>query len=136
MVFLALGLPLALLVVGMFVGGVGEAFFDVLWKTTMQTQTPSAERSRISSFEEGASLASVPLGFALGGWLESAVGPTVALLGGSVVLCIASVVVLALPSVRGVHAVHPPTASGLTNAAPIGSRSVLLGLTQAGGHTR
>jgi MFS family permease len=83
--------------------GVGQAIFAVLWETTVQTHVAEGQRSRLSSLEQFGSLALVPFGFAIGGWMLEAIGAVPSMIGGAAFLAGASVLVIALPSVRQIR---------------------------------
>jgi MFS family permease len=108
-ILLAFEAPLPIIAIAALLGGITDSVFDVLWNTTIQTQVPSAERARLTSFEESASLASVPLGFAAGGLMEELIGAQAALIGGAVLLVVATISVLLVPSVRRLRAAEPAT---------------------------
>jgi predicted MFS family arabinose efflux permease len=100
LIVLANQAPLLFVVAATGVGGIGIATFVVLWETTVQTHVRFEARSRVSSFEQFGSLAFVPLGFLLGGWLQEGIGTSAGLHLGAVVLIFASGAVLLAPSVR------------------------------------
>lgn len=100
LVALASGVGLEYVVAAAIMGGIGMALFLVLWETTVQTQVRKDVRSRVSSIEQVVSLALVPLGYGLGGWMQEGIGTRSGLLIGATVLIVASLVVAAAPSVR------------------------------------
>lgn len=97
---LAAAAPLALLVPGLVVGGFGLSVFDTLWKTTMQKNTPQAERARLMSFDQFGGFVAVPLGFLVGSLIEGSIGARLGFLGGMLILLGSAVAVLAVRSVR------------------------------------
>lgn len=121
LLFLALLLPLPVLVVGTLIGGIGEMVFVVLWETTFQTHTPRGERSRVSSIEEIAGLGPVPLGFALAGALNVVIGARSGLLLSAGLLLASSFVVLALPSIRSLTRARSTSDSDWAQSDPSGS---------------
>ena len=64
---LALEVPLALLIGVLFLAGVGEAIFDILWTTGLQRDVPDHLLARVFSLDWLGSLALLPLGLALTG---------------------------------------------------------------------
>lgn len=127
LLLLALEVPLPLVALAALFGGIGDTVFDVLWGTTVQTQIPTEERARLLSFEESASLVSVPIGFAIGGFLDQWFGAETALIGGSVLLVLAVTCVLLVPSVRTLRAADSESES---SPAPLGPE--LSGRPEAG----
>ena len=101
---LAVPLPLPVIAVTGFVTGVGFAFGDAIWMSTLQRCVPEHALSRISSFDWLGSVALNPIGYALIGPLAVAFGTSEMLLiagGLNVAVCLGVVLV---PSVRGLRA--------------------------------
>lgn len=99
-VALGLGAPLAVVVAAALISGVAFDVFGVLWQTTVQREVPGEVLSRVSAYEYVGAYALGPLGVALAGPVELAVGAEVGLLGAAVVLVGAALVVCATPDVR------------------------------------
>lgn len=62
---LGLGAPLALIVLGGFVMGLGMDTFTVLWQTTMQREVPPHALSRVASYDAFGSMLFGPVGVLL-----------------------------------------------------------------------
>ncbi|MGH9065784.1 MAG: MFS transporter [Acidimicrobiales bacterium] len=120
---LALGAPTAAVSAGTFVAGVGLAGFGTLWDTTMQRQVPAASLSRVSSYDWFGSVALLPVGYAVVGPLAVLLGVSGALWLAAAWLVASSLVVLAVPSVRGLRAVDPgPGERGLPSGDRVGTQ--------------
>jgi hypothetical protein len=103
-ILLAVPAPLALIVGGALVSGVGTMMFNTLWETTLQQHIPDAARSRVSSYDWFGSLALTSLGFAFIGPFAAAVGTSTALyLSGGVDIAVIAVL-LAIRDIRTVSA--------------------------------
>jgi MFS family permease len=88
---------------GAFGASLGLSLFNTLFVTTMQEQVPPASLSRVSSFDWVASVAFLPLGFALAGPLADAVGTARLLYAAAVFQVAAAALILCVPSVRAVR---------------------------------
>jgi MFS family permease len=113
LVSLALRLPLVVVLCGVFLAGLGDAGFSVIWETTTQTNIPSVSRARLASVEALGSLVFVPVGFLIAGWLEPVIGMTTTLLFGAATVAVATVVTLRAPGVRQMRSfggTHGPSA--------------------------
>src|SRR4029077_9671315 len=64
---LAVPTPLALIIAGALLAGVGSMVFNTLWETTLQGRMPPEARSRVSSYDWFGSIALQPLGYLLVG---------------------------------------------------------------------
>jgi predicted MFS family arabinose efflux permease len=113
LVVLASQVPLTFVVGSAAIGGTGMAMFLVLWETTAQTYVRPDARSRVSSFEQFGSLALVPFGFGLGGWMQETIGTTAGLLVGAATLVVAAAAVIAAPSVRDLRSSRNPVGQPL-----------------------
>jgi MFS family permease len=111
--FLGLGLPVATIVVVTFVRAIGLAWGDALWHTTMQQRVPERALSRVSALDWTGTLALNPLGFALVGPLAAAIGVRATLIGSGVLTALATLAVLAVPSVRNLR-VEPRPAPAMS----------------------
>jgi MFS family permease len=101
--FLGLGFPVATIVAVTFVRAVGLAWGDALWHTTMQQHVPERALSRVSALDWTGTLALNPLGFALAGPLAAAIGVRATLIGSAVLTALATLAVLAVPSIRNLR---------------------------------
>lgn len=102
-----LDLPIPVLTVAFALTGLGQAFWGVMWATSVQTQVPGHVLNRIHAYEVAGSLAMLPVGQAIAGPVSSVfgVGPMLLVSGAlAVVLCGALAVV---PAVRRLERVAP-----------------------------
>ena len=76
---LAVGAPLAVILVGAVIMGVSGVVFNTLWETTLQRHIPPEARSRVSSYDWFGSIVFTPLGYAFIGPLAAGVGTSGAL---------------------------------------------------------
>jgi hypothetical protein len=100
---LAFVAPVTALVAGAFVGGCGLAIGHSLWETTLQRRIPHRALSRVAAYDWFGSLAFNPIGYALMGPLAIAIGTRTTLLIAAAWFATSSVVLAALPSIRGVR---------------------------------
>ncbi|SNT65547.1 Predicted arabinose efflux permease, MFS family [Asanoa hainanensis] len=117
---LALSTPTIAIAVGAFAGGLGLAFFNTLFETTVQMNVPQQSLSRIAAIDWMLSSSLLPLGAALA-------GPAAALVGAdsvfwfSVVWIIGStLVVISVPEIRSFRSAQAPAETG----AELASKSV------------
>jgi MFS family permease len=103
LLLLASAAPIGLIVLGAAAAGASLAIFAALWQTTLQTCVPAALRSRLSSYDLLGSFALLPLGYLLGGVVETTVGATAGLTAAAAILAGCTVVVASAPSVRSVR---------------------------------
>lgn len=103
LVALAVHLPVPVIVAAMFLAGVADDVFAVLWETTLQREVPSAVLSRVSAYEWLGSLALVPVGMGLVGPLADAFGVQAVLLGCAAIIAAVTLLGLASPQVRARH---------------------------------
>jgi hypothetical protein len=101
---LAYRAPVPVVAAGAFAAGVAFAIFAVLWNTTMQREVPAAVLSRVSSYDWFGSLVFLPIGFALSGPVSAALGIRTTFIASSIWCVASTLVVLAVPSVRGLRA--------------------------------
>jgi len=118
---LALRAPTSVVAAAGFVSGAGFGVFGPVWDTTMQRQLPPEVLSRASAYDWFGSMVLLPIGFAIEGWISSALGINGALWLGAGWLALTVTLVLALPSVRGlpnvrVDAVGPRSWDGSTRS--------------------
>jgi len=95
--------PMPFVAAAAVLGGAGLALFGVLWETTLQGHVPAQRLSRVMSYEELGSSGVLPVGYVVGGVAMGVLGPSTALFGGVAVLLVATVSVLAVPSVRALR---------------------------------
>ncbi|CAN5445549.1 MFS transporter [soil metagenome] len=108
LVALALKLPFPVVLVGEVLFGLAMAFSVAAWETTLQTHIPGDVLSRVSSYDWLASTALRPLGFLVAGFVSVAVSSTAIFALATVVLLIATAVVLSLRGIRDLPTT-PPT---------------------------
>ncbi|MDQ1050129.1 MFS transporter [Streptomyces sp. V4I2] len=108
------GLGIPAMAVGAAVAGAGMSFWGVMWATSVQTQVPPDVLNRIHAYDVAGSLAMMPVGQALA-------GPAAGLLGADQVLLVAGAMsfvvagaLLAVPAIRDLVRVDPPTAGSAT----------------------
>ncbi len=104
LLFLGLGAPVWVIMAIAFVSGAGFAIGNAVWTSTLQARIPAHAISRISSFDWFGSVALNPIGYALIGPLSDAVGVNEALLVAGGLNIVSTLVMLAIPSVRGLRA--------------------------------
>jgi MFS family permease len=109
---LAVPLPVILIAVVSFAGGVGFALGDTLWITALQRNVPEHALSRISSFDWFGSVALNPIGYAVIGPLAATIGTAQTLAVAATLNIATSIGVALVPSVRNVemNATVPGTA--------------------------
>jgi MFS family permease len=104
---LAAKAPVAAIAVGAFAGGLGLAFFNTLFETTVQKAVPPEALSRVASIDWMLSASLLPLGFAAAGWVGSHVGARETLAAAAVWAVVSTAIVLAVPDVRNLR-LEPP----------------------------
>ena len=76
-------LPIPILIGGMFVTGMCQAAFTIIWNHTLQEMVPTDLLGRVFSLDALGSFVLLPVGFGITGWATDLVGaPTVFLIGG------------------------------------------------------
>jgi hypothetical protein len=88
---------------GSILGGAGQTTGNALWDTTFQRKIPQESMSRVSSYDWFGSLLFNPLGLAVAGPIAAAIGTSTTLAIAGCWFVGASLVLAALPSVRGVR---------------------------------
>ncbi|PRH79668.1 MFS transporter [Streptomyces solincola] len=81
-------------------GGIGFAFWGVMWATSVQTHIPLAVLSRVSAYDVAGSIMVIPLGRALAGPAAEAFGADRVLVFSSVIAVVLLAAMLCLPAVR------------------------------------
>jgi MFS family permease len=82
-------------------GGFGSIFFGLIWETSLQELVPEDAFGRVSSLDMMGSIALMPLGFLLTGWLSEAIGGLHTALILVAVLVLLVISALSIPAVRG-----------------------------------
>ena len=100
---LAIPAATAAIAAGTFVAAFGLTVFNTLFVTTMQEQVPPEALSRVTAYDWLASVAFLPLGYALAGPLANAIGIRKLLVIGAFFEIAGSLTLVALPSVRAVQ---------------------------------
>ena len=101
---LSLGLPTVWLAVAALVAGAGAAVTAITWDTALQQHVPPQVLSRVSSFDNFGSFATVPLGQLAVVPIAAALGSTHVALAGAVLWAALALGALAAPSVRNLKA--------------------------------
>jgi len=97
---LALHEPVVVEVAAAFVAGVGLEQFGVGWATVMQEQIPLDCLSRVTSYDMLGSYVFIPVGYAVGGPVSSAVGVNQTVWACAAIVIVATVAVLFCREVR------------------------------------
>ncbi len=100
---LAAAAPTAAIAAGALAAGFGLNLFNTFFVTTMQQQVPAAALSRVTSYDWLASVAFLPLGFALAGPLADLAGRSRLLYGAAIFQVAASLLMVSLPSIRSIR---------------------------------
>jgi len=116
-ILLGLHAVVALIAAGAMLRSIGLAWGDALWHTTMQEQIPEAAISRVSALDWTGTLVLNPIGFALVGPLAAIIGISATLIGAGTLTVIATLAVLAVPSVRNLRT-HPTPGPPKPEPAP------------------
>ncbi|MEE1742632.1 MFS transporter [Streptomyces sp. BE147] len=111
---IAFGAPLSLLALCFFMGGTANAFWAVMWTTTVQSHSPPHVLSRIHSYEVLGSMGLVPAGRALAGPVATGIGASAVLLTSTAVLLLGGLALLLVPAVVHLRRLAPaePVTSG------------------------
>lgn len=97
---IALSLPVPWIAVGFALTGLGQAFWLVMFHTSVQTHVPIEKLGRVNSYEVAGSMAAAPVGQALAGPIALLIGTT-ALLSFSTAMVLVTVALLfAMPAIR------------------------------------
>jgi hypothetical protein len=100
---LALRAPLPLVAAAALAAGCGSAIFGTNWTTVMQQRVAPEMLSRTTAFGMTGSYALGSLGYAVIGFVASAVGPASLLVFAAAYATLSSAVVLAMPAIRAVR---------------------------------
>lgn len=102
------------LVIAMFLCGLGIEQFNVAWDVSLQEHIPHAALARVSSYDALGSFVAIPIGQLSAGPLATVLGVPATLDAAAVALAVATVAGLAVPSVRRLsRSAEPVTASEL-----------------------
>jgi MFS family permease len=97
-----------------FVAGVGFETFTVAWDVSMQSNVPADRLSRVYAYDWFGSLVFIPVGLALAGPVSAIVGIRLTIVGAGVVVAVATLAALAVPSVRNLRRVEADEISSPT----------------------
>lgn len=101
---LALSAPIPVIVAIYTIEGFAVGLFVVIWETEMQRRVPADKLSRVSAWDWMGSLAGMPLGLALAGFVIDAVGTDATLYGMTIVGTLLSVWWLSSKDIREIGA--------------------------------
>jgi MFS family permease len=111
----ALALPVPLIAAGLAAAGAANAFWGVMWTTSILTQVPTAVRSRVHAYNVAGSVAMMPVGQALAGPASEVFGVR-AVLGFNAVMAMGvAVALLSVPAIRNLRKIDW---RGTPDAAP------------------
>ncbi|WP_084216104.1 MFS transporter [Pseudonocardia spinosispora] len=102
---LGLSLPTPWLATAALLAGAGAAVTGITWDTALQQHVPQRALSRVASYDNLGSFATVPLGQLAVVPIAAALGATHVALGGAIVWAALTLGALAAPSVRDLHRV-------------------------------
>jgi len=108
---LALRPPLAVVIAGACVGGIGGTVFNAVWETALQRHIPPERLSRVTAYDWFVSTAANPLGQSVSGPVAGAIGidATLAVVAGW--LAVGPLLTLAVPSIRSLTDRYEPVES-------------------------
>lgn len=115
-VVISIDLPVAPVAAAMVAGGAANAYWAVVWATSVQSHAPPHALSRIASYDVIGSIGLMPAGRALTGVVAAWTGAAAVLLTSSGVLLIGCVALLLVPAVRTLPNARPARSS--SPAAP------------------
>jgi Transmembrane secretion effector len=111
---LAVGFPVAVVIVGAVISSAGVIGADTLWESTLQERVSPDVLSRVSSYDWFGSIAINPLGFALIGGISGVLGAGPVLFGTLSILVVVHVGLIMTPAIRSIKRL-PPVAQGRTS---------------------
>ncbi|MEV8022381.1 MFS transporter [Streptomyces sp. NPDC086554] len=111
----ALGLPVPLIAAGLAAAGAANAFWGVMWTTSILTQVPPEVRSRVHAYDVAGSVAMMPVGQALAGPASEIFGVREVLGFNAVMAMGVAVALLSVPAIRNLRKVD---GRGTSKAAP------------------
>ncbi|MGH9063290.1 MAG: hypothetical protein ACRDZQ_04260 [Acidimicrobiales bacterium] len=100
---LAFGLPTPEVAAGAALAGLGSAGFNIFWSVSVQQQVPRDAQARVYAFSLVGSYSAGPIAYAAAGPVALLVGTHLVLGFGAACAVLGSLVVIGLPTVRGVH---------------------------------
>jgi MFS family permease len=103
LVLLAGPAPTLVIAFGALLAGLGLTLFNTLFLTTMQEQIPDEALSRVTAYDWLASVAFMPIGYAIVGPLADAAGVTEVLVTFAVLHVVLGLAVISLPVVRRIE---------------------------------
>ncbi|MFE2184297.1 MFS transporter [Streptomyces sp. NPDC059455] len=123
---LAVPVPIAPLIVVMFLVGVSVEVFGVSWMTALHQEIPEDKLSRVAAYDWFGSVAMVPFATALAGPAEEAFGRSASLWGCSALILALTLAVLTVPDVRRLRRreTEPVAEGGPATAADIAPEPV------------
>lgn len=89
-----------LLILLMACEGAGSMLFGLIWETSLQELVAPEAFGRVASIDLFGSFALLPVGYLVTGWLASALGGVAAMELLSGIVCLASLLILAVPGIR------------------------------------
>ena len=104
-VFLIGPSPLAVVVAGSFLAGVGIEIFSIAWNTALHTHVAPEALSRVSAYDVVGSIALAPVGIGLAGSMVATVGAPTTLEIAAAMIVVPTAIVLLVPEVRELRAV-------------------------------
>jgi MFS family permease len=107
--FFAVGAPLWLLYPALAIAGLGTGAFNVLWETALAQRIPPHLLSRVSAWDWMLSLALLPVGYVLAGWVGRLIGNARVLEIGGALGSLAMLAALAPTGTRGLRRLEPQT---------------------------
>ncbi|MFE1011041.1 MFS transporter [Streptomyces sp. NPDC058794] len=113
----ALGLPVPLIAVGLAAAGAANAFWGVMWTTSILTLVPTEVRSRVRAYDVAATAALMPVGQALAGPASEIFGVREVLGFNAVMAMGAAVALLSVPAIRNLRKVDGRGTSEAPRAA-------------------
>ncbi len=108
MIMLGLGLPAIAIAAACVVVGSAFSLPDTLWFTALQEHVPQGALSRVSSYDHLGSTVLRPIGYAIVGPVAAAIGVRATMIGAAVLMIAMELVVVSLPSIRGLTRVTAP----------------------------
>lgn len=100
MVALAAHQPTPIVALAAGISGLGMEQFGVQWSTTMQSRIPLDRLSRVTSYDALGSFVFIPVGYAAGGAMATAIGVSATIWASAAVVVIATVLALLSRDIR------------------------------------
>lgn len=105
---------LLLLLVAAFLAGLGIETFAIAWDVSLQSNVPEDRLSRVYAYDWFGSLVFIPLGQIAAGPLAAVAGLRTTLVGSGVLILVATLAALLVPSIRTLRRVPAPSADPVT----------------------